>query len=68
MGLRNDHRSQGRSTELKPSGAGGDIRVCSARTGDEIAERIAPGSGMPMLMLTAADRVDDKATGIELRC
>ncbi|HMC68884.1 MAG TPA: response regulator, partial [Mycobacteriales bacterium] len=29
-------------------------------TGDEIAERIvASGSGMPILMLTAADRLDD---------
>src|SRR5438034_47797 len=36
-------------------------------TGDEIAKRIvASGSGMPMLMLTAADRLDDKATGFEL--
>jgi two-component system response regulator VanR len=35
--------------------------------GDEIAERIvASGSGMPILMLTAADRLDDKATGFEL--
>jgi two-component system response regulator VanR len=33
-------------------------------TGDEIAERIvASGSGMPILMLTAADRLDDKASG-----
>src|SRR5205085_6376483 len=36
-------------------------------TGDGIAERIvASGSGMPILMLTAADRLDDKATGFEL--
>jgi two-component system response regulator VanR len=36
-------------------------------TGDEIAERIvASGTGMPILMLTAADRLDDKATGFEL--
>ena len=36
-------------------------------SGDEIAERIvASGSGMPVLMLTAADRLDDKATGFEL--
>jgi two-component system, OmpR family, response regulator VanR len=36
-------------------------------TGDEIAERIvASGSEMPILMLTAADRLDDKATGFEL--
>src|SRR4029434_5836678 len=37
-------------------------------SGDEIAKRIvASGSGMPILMLTAADRLDDKATGFELR-
>src|SRR5436853_3277338 len=36
-------------------------------TGDEIAERIvASGSGMPILMLTAANHLDDKATGFEL--
>ena len=36
-------------------------------SGDEVAERIvASGSGMPILMLTAADRLDDKATGFEL--
>src|ERR1044072_5332357 len=36
-------------------------------TGDAIAERIvASGSGMPILMLTAADRLDDKASGFEL--
>src|SRR3954467_11417745 len=36
-------------------------------SGDEIAERIvASGSGTPILMLTAADRPDDKATGFEL--
>ncbi len=36
-------------------------------TGDEIAGRIvASGSGMPILMLTAADRLDDKTTGFEL--
>lgn len=34
---------------------------------DEIAKRIvASGSGMPILMLTAADRLDDKASGFEL--
>jgi two-component system response regulator VanR len=33
-------------------------------SGDEIAERIvASASGMPILMLTAADRLDDKASG-----
>src|SRR5690349_19991566 len=36
-------------------------------SGDELAERIvASGSGMPILMLTAADRLDDKASGFEL--
>src|ERR671920_454505 len=36
-------------------------------SGDEIAARIvASGSGMPILMLTAADRLDDKASGFEL--
>ena len=36
-------------------------------SGDEIAERIvASGCGMPILMLTAADRLDDKASGFEL--
>src|SRR3954468_6665654 len=35
--------------------------------GDEIAERIvASGSGTPILMLTAADRLDDKARGFEV--
>jgi two-component system response regulator VanR len=36
-------------------------------SGDEIARRIvASGSGMPILMLTAADRLDDKLSGFEL--
>lgn len=36
-------------------------------SGDEIARHIvATGSGMPILMLTAADRLDDKASGFEL--
>ena len=36
-------------------------------SGDEIAEQIvASHSGMPILMLTAADRLDDKASGFEL--
>ena len=36
-------------------------------SGDEIAESIvASGSGMPILMLTAADRLDEKASGFEL--
>src|SRR5437868_12107571 len=35
--------------------------------GDEIAKRIVTsGSGTPILMLTAADRLDDKASGFEL--
>src|SRR3954471_4214068 len=36
-------------------------------SGDEIARRIVgSGSGIPILMLTAADRLDDKASGFEL--
>src|SRR3954466_12458410 len=36
-------------------------------SGDEIAKRIVTsGSGMPILMLTAADRLDDKTTGFGL--
>jgi len=36
-------------------------------SGDQVAESIvASGSGMPILMLTAADRLADKATGFEL--
>jgi len=36
-------------------------------SGDEIAEHlVAAGSGIPILMLTAADRIDDKATGFGL--
>ncbi|WP_354698049.1 Transcriptional regulatory protein CusR [Paraconexibacter sp. AEG42_29] len=36
-------------------------------SGDEIARQIvAAGSGMPILMLTAADRLDDKVSGFEL--
>ena len=36
-------------------------------SGDDIAHRIvASGSGVPILMLTAADRLDDKASGFEL--
>ena len=42
-------------------------RDIPGRSGDEVAKRIvASGSGMPILMLTAADRLDDKATGFEL--
>ena len=36
-------------------------------SGDEVARRIvASGTGMPILMLTAADRLDDKTSGFEL--
>jgi two-component system, OmpR family, response regulator VanR len=36
-------------------------------SGDEVAAHIvASGSGIPILMLTAADRLDDKASGFEL--
>src|ERR1700742_576540 len=36
-------------------------------SGDEVAERIvSSGSGIPILMLTAADRLDDKASGFGL--
>lgn len=36
-------------------------------SGDEVARRIvASGAGVPILMLTAADRIDDKASGFEL--
>jgi two-component system response regulator VanR len=36
-------------------------------SGDEIAKHIVTsGGGMPILMLTAADRLDDKASGFEL--
>lgn len=36
-------------------------------SGDEIARRlVASGSGIPIIMLTAADRIDDKATGFEV--
>jgi two-component system response regulator VanR len=36
-------------------------------SGDEVAQRIIEsGTGTPILMLTAADRLDDKASGFEL--
>jgi two-component system response regulator VanR len=35
-------------------------------SGDEIAQHIVASGGMPILMLTAADRLDDKASGFEL--
>jgi two-component system response regulator VanR len=36
-------------------------------SGDAIAQRIvASGSGMPIIMLTAADRLDDKASGFQV--
>ncbi|HEY5332027.1 MAG TPA: response regulator, partial [Solirubrobacterales bacterium] len=42
-------------------------RDIPAPSGDEIARRIvASASGMPILMLTAADRLDDKASGFGL--
>jgi two-component system, OmpR family, response regulator VanR len=42
-------------------------RDIPAPSGDEIAESIvASGSGTPILMLTAADRLDDKASGFGL--
>jgi two-component system response regulator VanR len=42
-------------------------RDIPAPGGDEIARHIVTsGSGLPILMLTAADRLDDKATGFEL--
>src|SRR3954453_9190748 len=52
-------------------GNGYDIAVLDrdvpGPSGDDIARRIvASGVGMPILMLTAADRLDDKASGFEL--
>ena len=42
-------------------------RDIPAPSGDEVAKCIvASGGGMPILMLTAADRLDDKASGFEL--
>ncbi|MDP9795159.1 two-component system response regulator VanR [Catenuloplanes nepalensis] len=42
-------------------------RDVPGRSGDEIAEWIlASGSGIPILMLTAADRLDDKVSGFAL--
>ena len=42
-------------------------RDIPAPSGDEIAGHVvASGSGMPILMLTAADRLDDKASGFEI--
>src|SRR4029078_5161720 len=42
-------------------------RYIPGPSGDEVAKRIvASGSGMPILMLTAADRLDDKDTRIAL--
>ncbi|MDR4534481.1 response regulator transcription factor [Glutamicibacter sp. PS] len=36
-------------------------------TGDDVARQIvASGTGLPILMLTAADRIDEKASGFEL--
>ncbi len=42
-------------------------RDVPGRSGDEVAESIvSSGSGIPILMLTAADRLDDKASGFRL--
>ena len=42
-------------------------RDAAGPSGDEIAKRIvASGSGLPILMLTAADRLDEKASGFGL--
>jgi two-component system response regulator VanR len=42
-------------------------RDIPAPSGDEVARRIvASGNGTTILMLTAADRIDDKASGFEL--
>ncbi|WP_051799356.1 response regulator transcription factor [Catenuloplanes japonicus] len=42
-------------------------RDIPGKTGDEVARRIVEsGSGLPILMLTAADRIDDKASGFAL--
>src|ERR1041385_1559994 len=42
-------------------------RATPGPSGDEIAQRIVPaGTGMPILMLTAAGRLDDKASGFEV--
>jgi len=54
----------GRSTPTTSPSLDRDIPRPS---GDEIASRIvASGSGMPIIMLTAADRLDDNATGLGL--
>src|ERR1700733_16124730 len=50
-----------------PTAAPPPARAPPAPPRDETARRIvASGSGMPILMLTAADRLDDKASGFEL--
>lgn len=42
-------------------------RDIPGHSGDEIAHRIvSSGSGLPIIMLTAADRIDDKTSGFEL--
>ena len=42
-------------------------RDIPGRSGDEVAQSIvASGGGMPILMLTAAARLDDKESGFEL--
>src|ERR1044072_7242210 len=78
--IRDGLRLEAIAADIAPDGASAlellsvnayDIAVLDrdvpAPSGDEIARRIvASGSGMPILMLTAADRLDDKATGFEL--
>src|SRR4029079_17503227 len=52
------------STAYDSAALDGDI---PGPSGDEIAKRIVGSeSGMPILMLTAADRLADKETGFEL--
>ena len=42
-------------------------RDVPARSGDEIARQIVQsGSGIPVIMVTAADRLEDKASGFEI--
>src|ERR1044072_5111434 len=78
--IRDGLRLEAIAADIAPDGASAlellgvnayDIAVLDrdipAPDGDEIARRIvASGSGMPILMLTAADRLDDKTTGFEL--
>jgi two-component system response regulator VanR len=43
-----------------------DIAVLDRDVPGPSGDEIAAGSGMPILMLTAADRIDDKASGFEV--